>query len=258
MKPLEVAKKIERIFPTSLSAKYCEKFDAYDNVGLLVDTGENVEHAVFALDLTAEALLFAKKKNARMIVTHHPVIYHPIKSLDFYETKNLSGALKAGISLYSMHLNCDIAKGGIDERLSLLLTGNKGRVLEEVERDVGYGRVSEIEKTTLKEFYERTKKTFESERILFYGDEKNTLKRVGSFCGSGSSTAIKYADMFDVAVTSDIPHHLIAALTEMGKSIIVIPHWTAENKPFKEIYNEYFASGKLGVTSEYYEDIKFL
>ena len=53
--------------------------ESYDNVGLLTgSSAENVTGIAACLDITEEIIIEAVSKNANLIVSHHPVIFHPV------------------------------------------------------------------------------------------------------------------------------------------------------------------------------------
>ena len=94
---------------------------SYDNVGLQVgDAAATVDHAIIALDLTPAVIDEAIETGAQLIITHHPLIFKPQKSIT---TSDWNGALilrlaKAGIALYCIHTNLDAASGGVSFALA--------------------------------------------------------------------------------------------------------------------------------------------
>ena len=54
----------------------------FDNAGFLVGDGKTeVTKALVTLDITAQSVRQAREKGAQLIVSHHPVIFHPLKRL---------------------------------------------------------------------------------------------------------------------------------------------------------------------------------
>ena len=54
----------------------------FDNVGLLVGDHEaEVNKCILALDISDEVIREAKKINAQLIVSHHPLIFDPLKNV---------------------------------------------------------------------------------------------------------------------------------------------------------------------------------
>ena len=79
-----------------------------------------------------------------LIVSHHPVIFSPLKKLT---PRDVSFQLvQKGISAICMHTNLDAAEGGVNE----VLAGIFGMQDWEVFAD-GYGRVGEVDPITVPE-----------------------------------------------------------------------------------------------------------
>ena len=112
---------VDGVAPKALSDEYCARFQAYDNSGILLETGDEVCGAVFSLDFSLASIARAKALGANVIVTHHPAIYGKIGDIrisDFQPLdRKLIECIKNGISVISMHLNLDVVVGGIDESL---------------------------------------------------------------------------------------------------------------------------------------------
>ena len=54
----------------------------FDNAGLLVGSGkENVTKGLLSLDITPQAVERAEEIGAQLIVSHHPVIFSPLRRL---------------------------------------------------------------------------------------------------------------------------------------------------------------------------------
>lgn len=94
---------------------------SYDNVGLQVgDASRLVARALIALDMTPAVLEEAKRHRAKLIITHHPLIFSPLRTVTaggFVNTLALRLA-EAGIALYSIHTNLDAAPGGVSFALA--------------------------------------------------------------------------------------------------------------------------------------------
>ena len=55
---------------------------SFDNSGLLIGDGnQEVTRVLLALDITPAVVEEAAAMNANLILSHHPVIFHPVKSL---------------------------------------------------------------------------------------------------------------------------------------------------------------------------------
>ena len=252
MKLCEIYKIANELAPKNLSDEYCEKYGAYDNSGVLVDAGEEIEGVLFSLDLTFAAIEEAIAQKANLIVTHHPAIYGKIDGVrqsDFQPIgEKLVLALKKGISVISMHLNLDTAQGGIDESLAqgiALSAGAGTRSMQNVQvmhplSNGAYGRAYDVEKTSIENLVENIKKTFQTERVTIY-ERKKEIGRVASFCGSGGDeecTAFAYKQGADAIVSSDFKHHVISLALERNLTVIAITHYASENYGFKKYYEK--------------------
>ncbi len=227
---------LESVCPLSLSHKMIEK-GSYDNSGLLVKTSEKAEKILFSLDLSKESIGKAIELGCDTIVTHHPAIYEPLKSLSITgENAEVVLAIKNQINVISMHLNLDIATGGIDHCLCEGLGGENIKILSLVDTSHGYGREATIKETSLESFVEKIKKTFMSDKVIAYGN--NAVKKIASFCGSGANQAVEFLGELtaDTIVTSDVQHHNLKALIESGKNVVIIPHYVSEQYGFNSFY----------------------
>jgi dinuclear metal center YbgI/SA1388 family protein len=97
-----------------------------DNVGLQVgDPAARVRRILIGLDPTEGLVREAERRRADLIITHHPLLFTPLRSLDTSTPRGriLAALLNSGRSLYSAHTNLDFAPGGtsfaLAERLEL-------------------------------------------------------------------------------------------------------------------------------------------
>lgn len=95
--------------------------ESWDNVGLMVGSAsQQVNKVLCALDLNLDVIEEAIREGAQLIVTHHPLFFRPISSID-YETpmgQMIQKLIKHDVAVFSMHTNFDIATGGINDYLA--------------------------------------------------------------------------------------------------------------------------------------------
>lgn len=266
MKLFEIYEIANEFAPKTLSDEYCEKYGAYDNSGVLIDTGEEITGAVFSLDFSFGAIEKAIERKANLIVTHHPAIYGKIGDMrvsDFEPTdQKLIAALRNGISVISMHLNLDAATGGIDESLAngiCLSAGAGTRSPQNLQMMHtlscgGYGRAYDLERTPIDRLVENMKKTFKTERVAVYKERKE-IGRVASFCGGGADEeAVQFAVQSgaDAIVSSDFKHHVITLALEKRLTVIGLTHYASENYGFEKYYQK-IRQG-ISIPCDYYTD----
>lgn len=252
---------LDGVSPFALSEEFVKK-GAYDNSGIILDCGREIQKVLFCIDLTEKAVSRAVRLGCDTAVTHHPAIYKPVSSLSVCgENSALLKCAFGKINVISCHLNLDIADGGIDDCLKDALGGGKYKIIDYVSGTNGYGRVFSVKPLTLAEFYKNAKKTLRSDKIVVYGDRKNVIKKVASFCGAGAGDACKFLSSgredADLIATSDVPHHLLKEFIEKGKSVMIIPHYVSESfgfKKYKEKIEE--VSGKE-IAAFFFDDKRF-
>ena len=113
----EISDYLDNIAPQSLA-------EGYDNVGLLLGNPEaEIERVMVCLDVTEEVIAEAVSIKAQMIVSHHPLIFKPIKRVREDEVKGriLHNLIRNGISVYSAHTNLDVVEHGVNASLAAKL-----------------------------------------------------------------------------------------------------------------------------------------
>ncbi len=263
MKLSKIYEIANEIAPKAFSDTYCATYGAYDNSGVLVDCGEEIIGVLFSLDLSTAAIDRALQTGANLIVTHHPAIYGKIGDILVENPlgEKLVRCIRHGVSVLSMHLNLDCAKGGVDESLregickaAGGLSAKNERVMHPMEGG-GYGRAYDIQKSTLGALKEGMEREFSTRRILVYGDEGKRISRVASFCGSGvdeDAIAFAKAQGAELIVSSDFKHHLIATAIEGGMAVMILTHYASEHYGFEKYYEKIRA--QIDIPCAYHTD----
>ena len=238
----------------------------YDNSGILIECHKDVKKVLFSLDLTEKVVNVAKRLKCDTIVTHHPVIYSPIKNLSIHNTgvNSTTLAVSNKINVISAHLNLDVTKNGIDHNLAkaLGLVSNE-KIFSPLEDGIGYGRQYLIAPVTFRDFIRGAKAKLNTKQVLYYGKLNDKVENVVSFCGGGAGIVndmLEKNEKFscDVVVTSDMAHRTIKYLVEAGKKILLISHYCAENYGFK-IFSDEMKEKLAGKAEVYfYQDERFL
>jgi len=116
---------IEAFAPFSLA-------ESWDNAGLLIGSGGDVvTRALVALDATMPVLDEALRLGADLIVTHHPVIFSPLKNIATNSV--VYRLIREGIAVVSAHTNLDIAEGGVNSVLAARLALEQVEGLEKID-----------------------------------------------------------------------------------------------------------------------------
>jgi len=111
----ETIKKIEKFAPLQIA---WEK----DNTGLQVGNVNNkITNIFLTVDLNMDILNQALKLKCNFIISHHPIIFNPIKKINLaHDEKSLliEKLIKNDITVYSAHTNLDFTKGGVSFELA--------------------------------------------------------------------------------------------------------------------------------------------
>lgn len=232
MKCQQIIDALDRLSPKQYA---CE----WDNVGLLVGRREKEVHKIMiALDASKEVVTYAVKKQADMLITHHPMIFSSIKQINeeqFVSEKVLTLA-ENRISYFAMHTNFD-AVGGMAE----LAAGSQYLNLSEVHpiewsenSEEGMGRYGILpEPMTAKQVAEYVKKTFNLPFVMLYQSRENVnqiFDRIAVMPGSGKSQmqAVKQQG-YALYLTGDYGHHDGLDAMDMGMTILDATHYGLEH-----------------------------
>jgi len=106
----DLMKVMEQIAPKELA-------EEWDNVGLLFgDPAMPLTTVVVTLDITPACIAYAKEVGAQAIVTHHPLIFSPVRSIQAPST--LYMLCMSGMAAFAAHTNLDAAQGGVNDVLA--------------------------------------------------------------------------------------------------------------------------------------------
>lgn len=117
----EIAGYLEERVPSSL------KLD-FDNVGLLCGFPEReVSRVLVVLDITQQAIEEALSLHAELIVSHHPVIFTPLRRVctDTPDAKRVVALLRGNLSAICLHTNLDALEGGVNTALANAVGGKR-------------------------------------------------------------------------------------------------------------------------------------
>ena len=221
MKAFEIYNKLCSIAPLELAMDY-------DNAGFLVgDKNSDINVAVVCLDVTSSVVDFALEKGAKLIISHHPIIFEPLKSITAQENRRVFSCLSSGISVISMHTNLDVANGGVNDRLAESL----GLLdVTPITDDEGFtfkmGKLPE--KMDAHGFAKRIKDRLGG-AVRFTNNSK-PISRVAVCGGSGSDFLHLAAKMgADALVTADVKHKCFIEAAEMGFNLFDAGHFHTED-----------------------------
>ena len=224
----EIVQVIEAAYPKEAALDF-------DNVGLLAGrTEKEVERVYIALDATDAVIDRAIEAGADMLITHHPLIFSPLKKVtdEDFVSRRVVKLIQNDISYYAMHTNYDVL--GMAELAEKILGIRDSEVLDiTMEKDgkqEGIGRIGELEKPmTLEECCVYVKHKLNLGSLKVFGDMQAEVSRLAISPGSGKTAiAAAIAKGADVLVTGDIGHHDGLDAVEQGLAVIDAGHYGTE------------------------------
>ena len=225
----EVTAWLDRLAPPELA-------EEWDNVGLLVgDADSDAARVMTCLTITPASADEAIRRNADLIITHHPLPFRPVRRLT---TASPEGALllrliAAGVAIYSAHTAFDSAMAGINQRLAegLGLTDIRPLVpLGEAPAGLGSGRFGQkAASTTLAELVEQSKAFLQIAQVQVVGDINQPIQSVAVACGSGGEfLAAARTQGCDCLVTGEARFHTCLEAETAGLSLLLPGHFASE------------------------------
>ena len=210
----------------------------FDNAGFLVgDGGTAVKNALLALDITDAVIAEAIELRAQLIVSHHPLIFTPLRhaTTDDLAGRKVLTMARHGISAICMHTNLDIADGGVNDALMAALGAEVTGGLEPAGtaadgRALTCGRVGKLPNPmTMAEFLPYVAGRLHANGLR-YVDGGLPVERI-AVCGGfgGNMLELAAAKGCDTFVTADIKYDRFLAAKELGINLIDADHFCTEN-----------------------------
>lgn len=195
-----------------------ETQEDWDNSGMLVgDMDAEVKKVAVVLDITHEEIKKAKAIGADLIISHHPVIFNPIKSVTRgsvpYEL------VASSINALCCHTPLDIADGGTNDSLAELLG------IEVTRADDPILRLGTVEPTTAENLAGKIAKTLNTK--VRYTDAGRKIEKIAICTGAGCSL-IEAAGEIDAFITGDASHHNFLDCIQAGITLIAAGHYETE------------------------------
>ncbi|HBM00894.1 MAG TPA: Nif3-like dinuclear metal center hexameric protein [Ruminococcaceae bacterium] len=195
-----------------------ETQEDWDNSGMLVgDMNAEVKKVAVVLDITHEEIKKAKAIGADLIISHHPVIFNPIKSVTKgsvpYEL------VASSINALCCHTPLDIADGGTNDSLAELLG------IEVTRTENPILRLGTVEPTTAENLAGKIAKTLNTK--VRYADAGRKIEKIAICTGAGCSL-IEAAGEIDAFITGDASHHNFLDCVQAGITLIAAGHYETE------------------------------
>ncbi|MCL2154140.1 MAG: Nif3-like dinuclear metal center hexameric protein [Leptospirales bacterium] len=228
MKVNELIKRLKDKIPEDIQ-------EEYDNTGAQILFNDDIiERVYICLDADMETVLDAKENGCNVMISHHPLIFKPIKKIVTDESRSniLLSLISSRISLYSLHTNFDkIMYSTLSDSLGFSGATPLINIQEINGIEIGIGSFIKLEnEIVLSELLYRTKDKLNLEFITYCGNENDAIKSIAFINGSGGGSVEKIITTYnpDCIISGDINYHHAKYAIDSGKNIIDAGHYGTE------------------------------
>lgn len=231
----DVIRVIEDFAPLGLA-------EDWDNVGLQIGQMDApCRHVAVALDLTLATLEASLAAEADLILTHHPLLFRSLKSIQYDEPQGhlIQRICEAKVSVYAAHTNLDSTVGGLNDWLAdlidlqertTLLPPPKSTPSSLLDKLVGLGRVGQLKKPgTLNHLAKHLRSNLDPESMRMIGHEHQEVSKVALCTGSGGTLMKEaIASGADCYITGDVKYHQALDAEAAGMAVLDVGHFASE------------------------------
>ena len=215
VKVLDVIEKLEQVAPL-------ETQEVWDNSGWQINLGnKETKKILLALNVTEETVNYAVKQKCDLIISHHPLIFSPLKCI---KNKAIISAIQNKIQVYSLHTNFDKSIVGTTQTLIDVLKSEL--VLKSIKPINDFVKVGTL-KAPIKssEFLIKVKKVLNLS-FLRFSNPCEEIKKVAFCAGAGADFAREVVkNSVDCFITADIKYHQALDCSAM---LVDVGHYESE------------------------------
>lgn len=218
----EIHNFLDEKFPFSLQ-------EQWDNSGLLVNSFSACSGILLALDITNKVITEAIHKETDLIISHHPVIFHPLKKIDFMNP--VYRLIEHNIGAICMHTNLDIAEGGTNTIIVRKIAEKFEIKSTAPLEDSGLGCIIDFASPhDIDELAHIFKEIFSIDRVRVSRFGRRIISRLAVCSGSGGSL-LNLADKknCDALLTGDVKHDVWIDANNSYMTVFDCGHFHTEN-----------------------------
>lgn len=209
--------------------------ESYDKSGLLVgDADREVSRILLTLDITTPVVEEAAARGADLIVSHHPVIWDPLRSIT--PAHPVWHMILHDIGAICTHTCLDIAEGGLNDYIGQMMAGVIA--MEKEPKPLAYlsggrtlGRTAELtSQTDAETLAKQLSEVFGCSSLRYYkGKNAGSIKKIAWCSGSGGEfLADAAAAGADVLITGDCKHSVWAEAQNRDLTLFDCGHFETE------------------------------
>ena len=233
----DIIKVMETMAPLRLA-------EEWDNVGLQVGQLDWPVRSIWvALDPLYDVVDGACRNGVDLLITHHPLIFSPLRCINFDTPVGSVIQAAAGhkLAIFAAHTNFDSAADGINDVLAFRIGLEDLKVLKRGDhpgedsatdymQKQGLGRVGELKETMeLLPFALSIKEKLGLKYIKIAGKPDLPVRRVAVCSGSGSSLMKDFCSSgAQVFISGDLRYHDAREVEALNLGLIDMGHFASE------------------------------
>lgn len=222
IKVKDIYNKINSIAPFS-------EQESWDNSGLLIgDMDMPADRIYICLDISNEAVSAANEASAQLMVSHHPVIFSPLKNLS--SNNPVWQIVKNNMAAICVHTPLDISSEGINARLYEMLKEklSLGKIEDSLSGS-GFGWIAQSEvEFKADEMADILREAFGCS-VVRYCTGSRPIRKIALCSGSGGSFLSGIIEQnCDALITGDIKHDQWYTAKNAGISLFDCGHYHTE------------------------------
>lgn len=219
---------LEAVLPRALSCDWDN-----DGISCCPDPDAPVTGILIALDPTEDAVEAAIEQGCNVILTHHPMLFRGLKTVDGHDTgsRKVIRMISHGITSVAFHTRLDAADGGVNDTLAARLGLSDVEPFGDDSNPAGkpIGRVGNLpEAVSMEEFAERIKTALDLPAVIVAGCGK-AVRRVAVLGGAGDDDVFAaVAAGADTYITGELRYHQLCDAPYGEINLIMAGHYHTE------------------------------
>jgi dinuclear metal center YbgI/SA1388 family protein len=222
----------------------------WDNSGLQAgNLNWDVKGVMIALDVSVDLMTTAQQENCDLVLTHHPLMIQPERSIDFSRMPGRAVEMAAlhKISILSAHTNLDKAHEGLNDYFAARIGLQNTRVFLKDKAAsgsagpmTGIGRIGSLSSPVpLEHLARQIKESLGLTYLRVTGNMDLPVNTVAVCTGSGGSLVDEFLGSgADVYVTGDMKYHEARQVEESGKAVVDVGHFGSEHMAIDLLFDQ--------------------
>ncbi len=241
MNTLDIFAALEKRIPSSYSC-------TWDNDGLMVCSApeKQIRRVLLTLDITDRAVEYAAKQGFDAVVSHHPLIFHPLKQVT---SPRIARLIQNNIAAMSFHTRLDALPGGVNDALAELFDLTETVPFGEE----NMGRIGLLREPLSSGALAAKAAALLHSPMVSYAEEKHACRKLALLGGAGKDfiADAKQAGA-DAFLTGELGYNAMEDCAGGGMTVITAGHYYTE-QPVMRVLRDMFAEIDARIETEIFD-----